>query len=147
MFNTLKKISAATAMLVAIPALASAQTISYGTSPVAVTACNSHESYDATAFSGARSYGVAPIVASNDVAIDYINNGSVPATSVTFVFNAGNRTQNVVANGSFAPGVKIERTLAAGNGGEDRDLTCAVAHVQFADGSVWNAGPREISNR
>ena len=151
MNNRFSKISAAAALLLALPAAASAQTLGYGNAaPVALDSCSYAASdvpltLDKPIFFGGPLSFAGPKTA-DAIALGYTNNGNVPATAVRFVIDDGKSTQNVIAKGSFAPGVRIARTFVA----RDREnvasgAACSVAEVRFADGTSWHA-VREVAN-
>jgi hypothetical protein len=139
---------AAAALLAAVPTLASAQTVAFGNSPVALTSCSVTTAYDPSEFRGPLQLMLTRVQESSDVALGYINKASVPATAVTFVVNDGSHTQRIVARGTFAPNVQIDRTVEADARIDwHDDAHCRVAEVQFADGSAWHADRRDLVNR
>jgi hypothetical protein len=151
MSHSLLKLSAAAALFIASPALASAQSVAYSNSPVSVTSCS--VAADNTtpsridfpiAFGGPASF-----YGSNQqaYALSYVNKGAVPATAVVLALSDGNGTQNVISKGTFAPGVQIARNFTATAQGAAREnASCSVAEVDFADGTSWKA-PHEVANR
>ena len=151
MNNRILHIAAAAASLLALPAVASAQTLGYGNAaPVALESCSFAASgtprdYDVPlAFGGPlRFHG--PQTA-DTIALGYTNNGNVSATAVRFVLDDGKSTQSVIAKGTFAPGVRIDKSFVAKNNENVASTaTCSVAEVRFADGTAWHA-VREVAN-
>jgi hypothetical protein len=153
MTHLLLKLSAAAAILAATPALASAHTVAYGQSPVTVNSCSITPSYEPASFDKPLAFG-GPLgfagpndAAANSFAVDYVNKGNVPATTVKFTLGGGDRMQNIVAKGTFAPGVAIKQTYALDNGAvASANPNCTVAEVDFADGTTWQA-PHEVASR
>jgi len=144
MSNRILKLSAAAAMIVAMPTLAAAQTVAYSTSPVAVTSFSLSDTYTP----GLPFLDGTRVPVGGDVALNFINNSNVPATSVTFMLNDGKTAQSIVDKGTFNPGVAIDHTFAKDNvASAGRNATCNVAEVDFADGSVWHAAPRDVAQR
>jgi hypothetical protein len=131
MSNRILNLSAAAAMIVATPALATAQSLTYSTSPVAVTSCSVSDSY---APGLPFNEGAQQLIASV-IALNFVNRSSVAATTVKFLLNDGKYTQSVLDKGTFAPSVQLVHTFAA-DGGTRARQTCNVAEVDFADGSA-----------
>jgi hypothetical protein len=131
-----RTISAAAAIAVlGTPLAASAQQTAYSVSPVAVAACNIS--------SASHSIGV-PSFASFDVSehylnVNFVNNGKVPATNVTFVIDDGSSPAQIVDRGSFTPGVQIAHQIREAYASNEGPAKCSVADVQFADGTSWHA--------
>ncbi|MGH7727944.1 MAG: hypothetical protein ACREM2_04015 [Vulcanimicrobiaceae bacterium] len=70
----------------------------------------------------------------------FVNYSQVPATRVVVEYDGTSATQKIVADGSFAPGVAIEResvtTLPLGEGSSSQ---CRLTSVSLANGMSWNA--------
>lgn len=147
MTNRILRISAAVAMIVATPALASAQSVAYSaTSPVAITSFNVNESYESGMIGGELIE--APQFVASGITLKFVNNGDVPATTVTFLVNEGRLTQSIVEKGTFSPGVQIKHNFAAGSGLDAfPNITCNVAEVDFADGSSWHVTSGDVVER
>jgi hypothetical protein len=88
-----------------------------------------------------------PASSSSGIAIEFVNESTQAATLVNFdVDSAGD--QFVIRDvGSFAPGVSIKHQYRNGAGQAfilpafiSPNVTCHVASVKFADGSVWHRG-------
>jgi len=140
------KLSAAVAIIVATPTLASAQSVAYGTSPVAITSCGFNESYESGMIGG--ELAMAPQFVASSIALNFVNKSGVPATSVTFLVNDGKNTQGIVDKGTFRSGVQIKHSFAAGSAiGTFSNATCNVAEVDFADGSAWHVARGDLANR
>jgi len=133
MFKHLKEAAVAVAVVAAVPALACAQTISYGAAPVSVTSCATSE----TASGGPISFAGQMIRTTDSIDLGYVNTSTIAAASITFLVNDGNRQSSITARGSFAPGVHINRSFDATNDGVNAAAACKVAEVRFVDGSVW----------
>jgi hypothetical protein len=151
MNNHILQLSAAAALLIATPSIASAQTIGYGNAaPVAINSCSftasgAPRNLDTPlAFGGPVSFA-GPQTA-DTIALGYVSHGNVPATAVRIVVSDGTFTQDVTAKGNFAPGAQIEKTFGADRSANvDANATCSVAEVRFADGTSWHA-IREVAN-
>jgi len=137
------ELSAAAAIVMALPVVA-AQNVAYSTSPVAVTSCSVNETY----LGGIPSGGAPQQYVTSGFSLSYVNKSNVEAKTVKILVNDGDRTQSLVANGTFAPGVEIERDFSAnGETSVRQNLSCNVAEVDFADGSAWHAAPRNVATR
>jgi hypothetical protein len=147
MFRTIRAAAAASLILAAAPAAACAQSVSYSTSPVTLTSCRTVSTYDPASFTGLSELTPANLRQTQGIVLSYINTAAMPATSVTFVFNDGGKTQRVVARGSFAHNVQIDRTIDADVSGTNASAECRVADVQFADGTTWHADRRDLVRR
>jgi hypothetical protein len=137
------KLSAAAAMIVAIPALASAQSVSYSTSsPVAITSFDVDQSLSGT------SNDEPPQFIASGLALQFINKSNVPVTTVKFLVNDGRFTQSIVDKGTFSPGVQIKHTFAI-DGVIDAlpNAKCSVTEVDFADGSAWHIDRGDVVSR
>jgi hypothetical protein len=75
---------------------------------------------------------------SSAVTISFVNTGSVPAKSVEFALQAGNKTTLIVDKGTFSPGTSIVQTFNAGIRFYQTS-SVRVQKVTFADGSTWNS--------
>jgi hypothetical protein len=148
----LLQLSAAAALLLATPSIASAQTVGFGNAaPVSLNSCSFTASGAPRNLDTPLSFG-GPVCfsgpqAADTIALGYVSSGNVPATAVRFVVSDGTFTQNVTATGSFAPGVQIDKTFGADRSANvDANATCSVAEVRFADGTSWHA-IRDVANR
>ena len=141
MSRRIARLSAATALIAAIPALASAQSIVYSTSPVSITTCSVNDEY---APELAFNQGVQRLI-SSDIELNFINRNNVPATTVTIVVQDGRHTQSLIDKGTFAHDVPIEHFFTANNVGAHPNATCSVAEVDFADGTVWHSASLNIA--
>ena len=151
MNNRIVQLSAAAALLVSAPSIASAQTIAYGNAaPVALNTCSfaasdSPRTIDLPIVFGGPASFAGPQTA-DDIKLGYVNTGNVPATAIRFVTSNGAYTQSVTATGSFAPGVRIDKSFPSNQSTHvERNATCTVAEVRFADGTSWHA-VREVAN-
>ncbi|MDQ2858970.1 MAG: hypothetical protein M3R53_10020 [Candidatus Eremiobacteraeota bacterium] len=144
MSNRIIELTAAAAIVMALPVVAAAQNVAYTTSPVAVTSCSVNETY-----LGGLPYGGAPQhYVTSGINLSYVNKSNVAAKTVKILMNDGDRTQTLVASGTFAPGVEIERNFSAnGATSAQQNANCNVAEVDFADGSAWHAAPRNVATR
>jgi hypothetical protein len=143
MSNRILQLSAAAAMIVATPALATAQSVAYSTSPVAVTSC----SVNASLVMGLSPDEAVQFMAS-DIALKFVNKSNVPATTVTFLVNEGKYTQSIVDKGTFSPGVQIKHNFAVGSDiSAFSDATCIVTEVDFGDGIAWHFAPGGVAKR
>ena len=106
MSSHILQLSAAGAMMVATPALATAQSVAYSTSsPVAITSFSVNESYapgmimegPITEAEEAQQFIASGIV------LKFVNKSNVPATTVKFFVNDGKFTQSIVDKGTFGP--------------------------------------------
>jgi hypothetical protein len=147
MFRTIQAAAAAGLLLAAAPAAASAQSVSYSTAPVTLTSCRTATTYDPASFTGLSELTPANLQQTQGVALSYVNTAPVPATSVTFIFTDGGKTRRVVARGSFAHDVQIDRTIDADVSTGNANAECRVADVQFADGTAWHADRRDLVSR
>jgi hypothetical protein len=139
MANRIFKISAAAAMLVATPMLASAEIVSYSTtSPVAITSFNLNESYVTGEVGG--DVEAPPQFVASGVSLEFVNKSSRPATGVIFLLDRGKYSQRIVDKGIFSPGTPIKHTFGM-DGGLDvtPNVAINVAEVDFADGSSWHS--------
>ena len=138
MSNSILAVSAA-AVILAVPAPALSRTIVYAAkSPIAVTSFRVNESY-APGTVG-TDLEQAPQLVANDVSLKFVNNGNVPATTVTFSVTDGRFMQVIVDKGTFSPGVSIKHNFPIADGADTlSNATCNVTEVDFADGSVWRA--------
>ncbi len=138
------ELSAAAAIVMALPVVAAAQSVAYSTSPVALTSCSVNESFmPGLPFGGPPQQFVA-----SGISLSYVNKSNVAAKTVKIVLNDGDRTQSLVATGTFAPGVEIERNFAANGATNARqNASCNVAEVDFADGSAWHSAPGSVATR
>ena len=139
MSNRILNLSAAAMMIVATPALATAQSVAYSTSsPVAITSFSVNESYESGMIGGAE-LEEAPRFIASDITLKFVNTSKVPATSVTFLVSDGQYMRTIVDKGTFTPGVPIKHNFAVGNGiSALLDATCNVTQVDFPDGSAWH---------
>jgi hypothetical protein len=138
------KYLATTAAIVAMPVLAKAQTVAYDTSsywsPVRITAISVNGQYAPWAIGGHAS--AAGLFGTNldagHVAVKFVNESNVPATSVKFSVANGRNMHTIVDKGTFSPGAQIEHNFAVGGGlNQLANTTAKVAEVEFADGSAW----------
>ena len=151
MNNRIIQLTAAAALLVATPSIASAQTVAYGNAaPVALNTCSftasdtPRRSDVPIAFGGPAQFA-GPHTA-DDIKLGYVNTGNVPATAIRFITSNGAYTQSVTATGTFAPGVQIDKSFASDQSTHiDNNATCTVAEVRFADGTSWHA-VRQVAN-
>jgi hypothetical protein len=141
MSNRVFKLSAAAAMLVATPALASAEIVSYSTpSPVAITSFSVNESYASGTIGG--DVLEPPQFIPNGITVKFVNKSNVPATAVTFSLRDGTYSQSIVDKGIFSPGTQIKHTFGIDAGLDPfPNATVNVAEVDFADGSAWHTAP------
>jgi hypothetical protein len=137
MSNRIVKLFAGAAMIIATPALASAQNVACSTSPVALTSFSVNESYESGMIGGELEE--APRFIASDITLKFVNTSKVPATSVAFLVHDGQYMRTIVDKGTFTPGVPIKHNFAVGNGiNALSDATCDVTEVDFADGSAWH---------
>jgi hypothetical protein len=130
-------------MITATPTLASAQSVVYSTTPIAITSCSVNESYEP-----GMNLDSAPQFIAIGIALKFVNKSGIPATTVTFLVNDGQYTQSIVDKGTFSPGVQIKHDFAVDSDTSTlSDVTCKVAEVDFADGSAWHIARGDIANR
>jgi hypothetical protein len=148
MFNQIKKISVAAALLAALPAVASAQSVAFGNAPVTLNACSVTPQLDRLSFVGPIDRGSALLHNENAFDLNYVDTANVAATSITFVLNDGKRTESFTARGNFAPGVNTDASFTANSDAQPTTaVACSVAQVRFADGHVWQAVPGQVGLR
>jgi len=147
MSNGILKLSAAVAMVVAMPGLAGAQSIVYGTSsPVAITAFGVDESFASGVVGGEVEN--PPQFFPVGVMLRFVNQTNVPATNVTFVVSDGKYTQRIVDKGTFSPDTQIKHNFPVARGiGASPHATCKVVQVDFADGSSWHVVDANVAKR
>jgi hypothetical protein len=101
-------------------------------SPINVTSCG----VDAGPFYPLQA--IEDVRLTSGVNISFVNTAGVAATSVEFAVSYGDTTQQVVAEGPFAPGSAASRNLGILPGLPGAgDAQCAVIGVTFADGESW----------
>ena len=98
----------------------------------------------------------------SSTALSFKNTTNVVATSVTFQFESLGRDRLPIGKvlmtrtGTFSPGVPIEPTFGVGSSPNpqfkglagvtsEEAITCAVASVSFADGTVWNESQKVLT--
>lgn len=143
MFATNKAaLAAAVLALSATPLAASAQQTAYSTSPVSIAACNVSTHLD-----GYSAGWYSNPISTQNLSYRFVNNGAVPATKVTLLVKDDTGTRSIEDNGTFSPGVAIDRNLADGAGYQGGNLNCQVSSVQFADGSSWQSNTANVATR
>lgn len=84
------------------------------------------------------SIAVSPVVSGNifydvgridGVNVSFVNAGSAPLNSVTFIVHYNGETQTVTDRGTFSPGIRIDHQLGAlqSEPYAGRDVTCEVS--------------------
>ena len=145
------KLSAALAIIAATPTVASARSVVYGTSPVAITSCSVNESYDPGMELDSAlgmNLGSAPQLVPSSVALTFVNTSEVPATTVAVSVTDGHSMLSIVDKGSFRPGAQIKHDFALGSGTSTlSDVRCKVAEVDFADGTAWHVADGDTAAR
>ncbi|MGD1066318.1 MAG: hypothetical protein ABR975_05830 [Vulcanimicrobiaceae bacterium] len=83
---------------------------------------------------GAYPNSLNPPYARGLLHIAFVNNGTVPATSVTFAAHAGRSEQTFVEQGTFSPGTEITKVIDR----DDAPSAVEIEAVTFADGTTWH---------
>ena len=88
-----------------------------------------------------------PASTSSGIKIEFVNESKVAATLVNFAVDSGGDHFVIRDVGTFSPGVSIKHQYRNGAGQAfvlpafiSPNVTCHVASVQFADGSLWRKG-------
>jgi hypothetical protein len=119
----IKAVAATAAILLAAPALASAQTTA---APVSVSSSVQPANFGASLYQ------------QGEVRMTFVNQALVPATEVDFNLSSHGQVLGTYADrGTFSPGVKIDRFFTTQETARDQKI--AIATVKFADGTVWNS--------
>jgi hypothetical protein len=100
--------------------------------PVTVTSCNADTQAPVT------SLAFAPIEFGN-VYLSFTNASAIPAKNVELLVGYSGTEQRLDADGTFAPGTRIDRSISTVPFTNASGVTCRVAKVTFSDGSTWNA--------
>lgn len=137
--------AAAVAVAGAFVGLASASTARADSAPpVTINSCgpiidkNQQQTY----------FGVSvPVSTSSGIAIEFVNESKQPATLVNFAVDSSGDHFVIRDVGKFSPGVSIKHQYRNGQGQSfvlpafiSPKITCHVASVEFADGTVWRKG-------
>jgi len=133
---------AAAVVALATPLAAPAAQIAYTSSPVAINDCN----VSSTTQTIAGSPYVTLEIPQRNLAYDFVNHGSVPATKVTLIVDDGSSSRRIEDRGTFSPGVRIDRRLFDATASYDGAAKCSIAEVQFADGSAWQAANLNVAS-
>jgi hypothetical protein len=147
MSNRILSLSAAAAITIATPTLASAQTVAYSTSsPVSITSFSIVDSSNVLGW-GTGDFAEPARFITNDVTLKFVNKSDQPATLVKFTLDNGQYSQNIQDKGTFSPGVQIEHSFTLrGRMGSVSDAISRVEEVDFADGSVWRIAPGDTES-
>jgi len=134
---------AAATMVVATPAIASAQIVAYGTasSPVVITGLRVDPAYAPGTIGGEAAEAPQFITKldSGYIMLKFVNERNVPATTVKFLVSNGRYTHSIVDKGTFSQGVQIDHSFAVESGlSELENATSEVAEVDFADNTAWH---------
>jgi hypothetical protein len=88
-----------------------------------------------------------PASSSSGIAIEFVNESNQTATLVNFAVDSAGDNFVIRDVGTFTPGVSIKHQYRNGAGQAfilpafiSPNVTCHVASVEFADGSVWRRG-------
>lgn len=129
-------------LLSTIAGLAGAATLAAGSpaapaaAPVSVVSCE----YNTQRGNGALLAPGFATLANGSLAISFVNDAPIAATSVSFEVRYGGNTQTVTDTGTFSRGTPISQTFFATANPNNGAAECTVQSVTLSDGSVWHAG-------
>ena len=132
-------ILAASALVAAAPAAASAAQTAYGTTaPVAVAACSTYAGTPVSAL-----YNTVGFANFGSYEVSFVNHANVAAKHVGLDIDANGSVQRIDEIGKFASGTRIDKgsQLSYSGNSDGRAPACRVAEVDFVDGSSWHAVP------
>ena len=139
--NTLSLL-AATGLLAAAPAAASAAQAAYGApAPVAIAACSTFAGTPVSSSAFGTTIGFANF---GSYSVSFVNRSNIAAKHIALDIDSGRAVQRIDENGSFAPGMRIDKDGSQpfyATGFDGRKPHCSVAEVDFVDGSTWHATP------
>ncbi len=132
--NQIRSILAVAAATFTIPVPGNAEGVAYRVmAPVTISSVAVDErALPAMNLDSAQTYFV------NGVTLKFVNNGTVTATAVTFVFKEGGYSHSIVDRGTFSPGVLIKHELSVSGLSAFANPEADVAEIDFADGSSWH---------